>query len=95
MVEKTIEVDGVQYREVTKPRNKLKEFSKRVIASMTVVWFAAAVFAGVVVWKTNAGLDALLTFVGAPMTGGIIGYMAKTAFENKEKIKNGGINDEN
>lgn len=95
MAEKTIEVDGVQYREITKPRNRLKEFSKRVIAAMTVVWFAAAVFAGVVIWKTNAGLDALLTFVGAPMTGGIIGYMAKTAFENKEKIKSGGVNDEN
>ena len=32
-------------------------------------------------------LDSLLTYIGAPMGCGIAGYLAKSAFENREKIK--------
>lgn len=94
MAEQKVEINGVQY-EPSKPKNRLKQFSKRVISYMTVLWFLAAVFAAVMVWRTSTGLDYLLTFVGAPMTGGIIGYMAKSAFENREKIKSNNTEGEN
>ena len=73
--------------QVIRTEKKVKEFSKRVIVAMTLLWFVAAIFGGVVVWKHNYGLESLLTFVGTPMTTGILGYMLKSAFENKEKIK--------
>ena len=68
-------------------QTKPKEFSKKVINTMIVLWFMAALFGGVVVWQQGYGLESLLSFVGAPMTGGIIGYMVKSAFENREKIQ--------
>ena len=30
-----------------------------------------------------------LMYIGAPMTGGIVSYMLKSAFENREKIRRG------
>lgn len=71
----------------TKTKPKPKEFSKKVITAMTLLWFVAAVFGGIVVWVNGYGLEALLSYVGAPMTAGILGYMIKSATENKEKIK--------
>lgn len=72
---------------IVRTKSKPKEFSKKVIVAMTFLWFAAAIFGGIVVWRQGYGLDSLLSYVGAPMTGAIIGYMAKSAFENREKIK--------
>lgn len=72
---------------IVRTKAKPKEFSKKVITAMTLLWFVAALFGGVVVWVNDYGLEALLSYVGAPMTGGIIGYMIKSAMENKEKIK--------
>ena len=72
---------------IVKTKTKPKEFSKKVITAMTLLWFVAALFGGVVVWVNDYGLEALLSYVGAPMTGGIIGYMIKSAMENREKIK--------
>ena len=72
----------------TTPKKRIpKEFSKRVIVAMTLLWFAMAIFGAVVAWRQGYGLESLLDYVGAPMTGAIIGYMAKSAFENREKIK--------
>lgn len=71
----------------TKKKIKPKEFSKKVIGAMTVVWFLTVIFGAVVVWFNGYGLESLLSYVGAPMTGGIIGYMLKSAMENKEKIQ--------
>lgn len=47
---------------------------------------------GVIVWQMIRApdavtLDSLLTYIGAPMGCGIAGYLAKSAFENREKIK--------
>lgn len=76
---------------ITKP--KFKEFSKRVIVALTVMWFFGALIGtAVVICQLVKGaylisIDALLTYIGAPMTGGIVGYMIKSAFENREKIK--------
>lgn len=73
---------------IVRTKTTRQQFSKKVIAAMTVLWFLTAVFGGVVVWVNGYGLEALLSFVGAPMAGGIVGYMVKSAMENKEKIRN-------
>ncbi len=72
---------------------KLKQYSKRVVTAMIIAWFVGIAFGmGVIVWQMirapNAvSLDSLLTYIGAPMGCGIAGYLAKSAFENREKIK--------
>lgn len=75
--------------------SKLKEYSKRCIAAMIVLWFAVALFGiGVNIYQLGhtetpetVMIDSLYGYVGLPMTGGIIGYLIKSAMENKEKIK--------
>lgn len=70
-----------------------KQYSKRVISAIIAAWFAGIAFGmAVVVWQMvrapdAVSIDALLTYIGAPMGCGIVGYLAKSAFENKEKIK--------
>lgn len=68
---------------------KLKEFSKRVIVSMTLLWFLGAIFGAVCVWRTQMDLPSLLDYIGNPMSVGILGYLLKSAFENKTKIERG------
>jgi hypothetical protein len=75
----------------------LKEYSKKCIAAMILLWFIVAFFTiGVIVYELifapeYLSIDGLLGYVGLPMTGGIVGYLIKSAMENKEKIK-GSIN---
>lgn len=72
---------------------KIKQYSKRVVTAMIIAWFVGIAFGmGVTVWQMirapdAVSIDALLTYIGAPMGCGIVGYLAKSAFENKEKIK--------
>lgn len=81
---------------------KLREYSKRVIRAMIVLWFIGAAFgAAVIIVEVVAALlgndsysmaitihlPELLTYIGAPVSGGIVGYLLKSAFENREKIK--------
>ena len=73
----------------------LSEFSKRVIAALTLIWFLGA-FAGLIVVAVQLQrgdytvmLSDLLTYIGAPMTGGLLGYFIKAAVENREKIRRG------
>lgn len=74
-------------------RRTTKQYSKRVISSIIAAWFAGIAFGmAVVVWQMirapdAVSLDSLLTYIGAPMGCGIAGYLAKSAFENREKIK--------
>lgn len=83
----------------------LKEYSKRMIHRMIVLWFIGAVFGAAVIVAeliaTLVGSDGysaalvvhlpeLLTYIGIPVGGGIVGYLLKSAFENREKIKRGG-----
>ena len=68
---------------------KLKEFSKKVIFAMTFLWFLGAIFGGICVWREPSNLSYLLEYIGNPMSVGIIGYLAKSAFENVPKIKKG------
>lgn len=78
-----------------KKRRTLAEFSKRAVAALIAVWFVGALLgAAVVAVQTLRGdmtvnLSDLLLYIGAPMTGGIVTYLLKSAYENKEKIKNG------
>lgn len=72
---------------------KLREYSKKVIYAMVVLWFVGAVFGAFVVTiqlirnDYTVAIDSLLTYIGVPMGGGIVTYLLKSAFENKEKIK--------
>lgn len=73
----------------------LTEFSKRVVVALVAVWFVGAIVGvAVVAVQTLRGdmsvnLADLLLYIGAPMTGGIVTYLLKSAYENKEKIKKG------
>lgn len=77
----------------------IKQYSKRVVSAMVLAWFAGIAFGmGVIIWQMirapdAVSIDALLTYIGAPMGCGIVGYLAKSAFENKEKIKQNYIPD--
>lgn len=79
---------------VIKTEAKVREFSKRVIVAMTLLWFLGAAYGAVIVWTNGYGLEALLDYVGQPMAGGILGYMAKSALENREKIKKPEVKEE-
>ena len=76
-------------------RSKLKEYSKRCIAAIITLWFVVALFGiGFNIYQLThtttpeaINLDALYGYVGLPMTGGIVGYLVKSAMENKIKIK--------
>lgn len=74
-------------------RRTTKQYSKRVVTAMIVAWFVGIAFGmAVIVWQMirapdAVSLDSLLTYIGAPMGCGIAGYLTKSAFENREKIK--------
>jgi len=68
---------------------KITEFSKLVVMALTITWFLTAFFAMYIISRGYGSLDSLLTYVGAPMSAGLLGYLCKAAFENKEKIKKG------
>ena len=74
-------------------RRITKQYSKRVVTAMIIAWFSGIVFGmAVIVWQMirapdAVSLDSLLTYIGAPMGCGITGYLAKSTFENREKIK--------
>ena len=71
---------------------------------MIGLWFGGAVLGAVVViaelatafmggCSITVHLPELLTYIGAPVGGGILGYLLKSAFENREKIKQNYIPD--
>lgn len=79
--------------------NPLREFSKWFIRVAVFVWIAGAVYGAafnlaqlyIVATATeyiavNIDLTGYLMFIATPLTGGILGYMGKAAFENREKI---------
>lgn len=84
-----------------KKNKNFKEFSKKAITAMIVIWFVGAVFGvGVVAYQLWRGdslisLSDVLMYIGAPMTGGIVAYMIKSAMENVPKIKKGNTEEEN
>lgn len=72
---------------IVRTPKKRREFSKKFIAVVCLLWIAGALFGGLIVWREPGNLSYLLDYIGAPMVSGIIGYMAKAALENREKIK--------
>lgn len=84
-----------RYKAPRAKRVKLTEFSKRMVVALCVMWFAGALLGAVVVivqtvrGDYNVALSDLLLYIGAPMTGGIVTYLLKSAYENREKIKRG------
>ena len=78
------------------PRGKKKfvQFSKRCLAAMIFAWFVGAIFGFAVVsvqvlrGEGNVALSDLLLYIGAPMTGGIVSYMIKSAWEKHAKGEN-------
>ena len=75
----------------------IREFSKRCLAAMIVLWFIGAVFGFTVVTVQIVRADMVvslaevLAYIGAPMTGGIVSYMIKSAWE---KRKNNDVKEE-
>ena len=80
---------------ITIERKKKREkpfvqFSKRCLGAMIVLWFIGAVFGFAVcivqlIRGELVSLSDLLMYIGAPMTGGIVSYMIKSALEDKRK----------
>lgn len=89
---KTVGSDGIS-REAPIGKKKKRECSKVALWAMIVLWFIGAFFGmAVVIWQLitaayTVNIGDVLVYIGAPMTGGIVGYMVKSAVENKEKIK--------
>ena len=70
---------------------RLYEFSKKVVFSMTVLVFLSAFFAAVIIWRNNGiFLDSYLDYIKTVGGIAILGYCAKICFENPQKIKKGG-----
>ncbi len=72
-------------------KNKKYEFSKRIVTAILIIWMAGAIFgSAVTVYQLAIGqmvyIDALLSYIGMPMSGGIVGYLLKSGIENREKI---------
>lgn len=74
-------------------RKKDSEYSKRTLSAIIKLWFAGAIFgmcylvAQLIIAPEMATIDGLLTYIGAPMSCGVVGYLIKSAMENREKIK--------
>ena len=74
-------------------RRSRSEYSKRMLSAMIALWFVGAVFGmavcvvQLIISPMAVSVDSLLTYIGAPITGGIVSYLIKSALENREKIK--------
>lgn len=65
---------------------KKHEFSKLILGSVMLLYFAGAVFGGAVIIIDHAGLEALLAYIGAPTATAIGFYAWKARAENVIKI---------
>lgn len=74
-------------------KKKDVEYSKRQLSAIVKLWFAGAIFGmcycivQLIIAPDTAALDGLLTYIGAPMSCGVVTYLIKSAMENREKIK--------
>lgn len=74
--------------------NNHGRFSKRVLTAMIILWFSVAVFGAVIniILLLRApevvNLDSFYLYIGAPISGGIVTYLIKSAMENTKKIEN-------
>ena len=83
----------IQFSKKQQTKKRLQAFSKKALAAMILLWFigAGVVMAVVIAQAVRGDLTVnttdLTTYICTPMTGGVLGYMLKSAVENKEKIK--------
>lgn len=76
-----------------KKKQNLKEYSKRVLAAIIILWFIGSIYGmifGIVQMITCpevASISDLLVYIGAPMSCGVVSYLIKSALENKTKIQ--------
>ena len=75
----------------TKKEKRFVRFSKKCLTAMIILWFLAALVCIAVVAVQTVRGDAsvntcdLVNVVGIPMTGGVVGYMIKSALEDNRK----------
>lgn len=76
-----------------KRNNAKKEFSKLAIIALTSLWITSGTVGLIlnvvcfILYGELEGLEALYSFIGTPMSCGLVGYFIKAAVENREKIK--------
>lgn len=76
-----------------KRKRNLKEYSKRVLAAIIILWFIGAIYGMIfgivqmIICPEVASISDLLVYIGAPMSCGVVGYLIKSALENKTKIQ--------
>nr|DAP05429.1 MAG TPA: hypothetical protein [Caudoviricetes sp.] len=76
-----------------KKKQNLKEYSKRVLAAIIILWFIGAIYGMIfgivqmIICPEVASISDLLVYIGAPMSCGVVGYLIKSALENKTKIQ--------
>lgn len=66
-----------------------------ILTAMTAFWFLGAILGCRIAWDAaeagdTTALSPVLLYIGAPMSGGVVSYMIKSAGENKEKIRQTG-----
>ena len=76
-----------------KKAKKFVQFSKRCLAAMIVLWFVGALFGfavcAVQLYRgETVSIGEVLNYIGMPMTGGVLGYMIKSAWEKQGKKNN-------
>jgi len=73
---------------------KLWEFSKRMVRWMCIFWYIGGVFGLTVgtyaviteITTVDTVYNFLMFYIGVPVSGTILGYLCKAAFENVAKI---------
>ena len=73
--------------QITRSKVNMTEFSKRMVAVMCTLWIVGAIFGGYICFHDPNQLSYLLDYIKEPVTVGVVGYLAKSAFENPAKIK--------
>ena len=74
-----------------------KQYSKRLLAFLLVMWGLGAVIGGVyefirlIISPETASMDSYYIYLAAPLTCGIPSYVIPNIFLNKEKVKQGYI----
>lgn len=63
-----------------------REFSKVVLGAVMILYFAGAIYGGVIVWQDSSLLGELLAYIGAPTAVAIAFYAWKAKAENVIKI---------
>lgn len=77
--------------------HRTREYSKRLLTGLVIAWFAGMLYGMIfclLQWRTtpdNTSIAELLTYIGAPMSCGVVGYLIKSAMENRIKLRRRGV----